>query len=111
MLYRYEEQGRCRLLGVVVDREGEDCAAFAQGSEYPTMKHYLTDARLFHSTKLLSNNPEMSITEVALASGFTSIASFSHSFRERFAMTPSEFRNKTDMKIAAYIAKFPEDEE
>ena len=29
MLYRYQEQGRCRLLGVVVDREGEDCAACA----------------------------------------------------------------------------------
>ena len=29
MLYRYHEQGRCRLLGVVVDREGEDCAACA----------------------------------------------------------------------------------
>ena len=29
MLYRYEEQGCCRLLGVVVDREGEDCAACA----------------------------------------------------------------------------------
>ena len=29
MLYRYEEQGRCRLLGVVVDREGGDCAACA----------------------------------------------------------------------------------
>ena len=29
MLYRYEEQGRCRLLGVVVDREGESCAACA----------------------------------------------------------------------------------
>ena len=28
MLYRYEEQGRCRLLGVVVDREGEQNAAF-----------------------------------------------------------------------------------
>lgn len=27
MLYRYEEEGRCKLLGVVVDREGEDCAA------------------------------------------------------------------------------------
>jgi len=27
MLYRYQEQNRCRLLGVVVDREGEDCAA------------------------------------------------------------------------------------
>ena len=29
MLYRYEEQGRCRLLGVVVDREGEANAHFA----------------------------------------------------------------------------------
>lgn len=29
MLYRYEEQGKCRLLGVVVDREDEQNAAFA----------------------------------------------------------------------------------
>ena len=29
MLYRYEQQGRCRLLGVIVDRMGEDCAACA----------------------------------------------------------------------------------
>ena len=28
MLYRYEEQGSCRLLGVVVDREGEQNAMF-----------------------------------------------------------------------------------
>ena len=28
MLYRYEEAGRCKLLGVVVDREGEQNAAF-----------------------------------------------------------------------------------
>ena len=29
MLYRYQEQNKCRLLGVVVDREGEACAACA----------------------------------------------------------------------------------
>ena len=29
MLYYYQQQGRCQLLGVVVDREGEDCAACA----------------------------------------------------------------------------------
>ena len=28
MLYRYEDEGRCRLLGVMVDREGERNAAF-----------------------------------------------------------------------------------
>jgi len=27
MLYRYEEEGRCKILGMVVDREGEDNAA------------------------------------------------------------------------------------
>ena len=29
MLYRFADQGRCRLLGIVVDREGEGHAAFA----------------------------------------------------------------------------------
>jgi inosine-uridine nucleoside N-ribohydrolase len=29
MLYRYADQGRCRLLGIIVDREGEGHAAFA----------------------------------------------------------------------------------
>ncbi len=29
MLYHYERQGLCKLLGVVVNREGEDCAAVA----------------------------------------------------------------------------------
>lgn len=29
MLYRYEDEGRCRLLGVVVDRMGESNAAIA----------------------------------------------------------------------------------
>ena len=29
MLYYYQQQGRCKLLGVVVDREGEECAACA----------------------------------------------------------------------------------
>ena len=29
MLYRYEDEGRCRLLGVMVDREDERNAAFA----------------------------------------------------------------------------------
>lgn len=29
MLYRYVDEGRCKLLGVIVDREGEECAALA----------------------------------------------------------------------------------
>ncbi len=29
LLYNYAKEGRCKLLGIVVDREGEDCAAVA----------------------------------------------------------------------------------
>ena len=69
-------------------------AAFAQGSEYGNITNFLNDVRLFHSTKLLTEHPEMPIAEVALASGFTNRVTFSRNFKERFAMTPSEFRNK-----------------
>lgn len=69
-------------------------AAFAQGSEYGNISNFLNDARLFHSTKLLTEHPEMPIAEVALASGFSNRVVFSRNFKERFAMTPSEFRNK-----------------
>lgn len=69
-------------------------AAFAQGSEYGNISNFLNDARLFHSTKLLTEHPEMPIAEVALASGFSNRVVFSRNFKERFAMTPSEFRIK-----------------
>lgn len=69
-------------------------AAFAQGSEYGNITNFLNDARLFHSTKLLTEHPEMPIAEVALASGFTNRVTFSRNFKDRFAMSPSEFRSK-----------------
>ena len=69
-------------------------AAFAQGSEYGNISNFLNDVRLFHSTKLLTEHPEMPIAEVAAASGFSNRVVFSRNFRERFAMSPSEFRVK-----------------
>ncbi len=69
-------------------------AAFSQGSDYGNISNFLNDARLFHSTKLLTEHPEMPIAEVAAASGFSNRIVFSRNFKERFAMTPSEFREK-----------------
>lgn len=69
-------------------------AAFAQGSEYGNLSNFLNDARLFHSTKLLTEHPEMPIAEVAAASGFSNRVTFSRNFKDRFTMTPTEFREK-----------------
>ena len=71
-------------------------AAFAQGSRYGTLKNFLNEARLQHSAKLLVENPEMSITEVATASGYGSYTVFARNFKHRFTITPTEFREQKD---------------
>lgn len=52
---------------------------------------YLRDERLAKARHLLSASP-LSVHEIALEVGFSSAANFATSFRERFGMTPSEFR-------------------
>ena len=56
MLYRYADQGRCRFLGIVLDREGEEHAAFADVMNtyfgYPDLpiaqvRHGIKDAKVF----------------------------------------------------------------
>ena len=74
-------------------------AAFAQGSRYGTLKNFLNEARLQHSAKLLVEHPEMSINEVATASGYGSYTVFARNFKQRFTITPTEFREQKDSPI------------
>ena len=56
-----------------------------------TMSFY-KNLRLDLSQKLLSQS-YLSVTEIALSSGFTSSSQFSQTFRGRFGLTPSKFKN------------------
>lgn len=69
-------------------------AAFSKGSQYASLASFVNEMRLIHGAKLLSEHPEMSITDVATASGFASNITFSHNFKERYALTPTEFRTR-----------------
>ncbi|MCR4828005.1 MAG: helix-turn-helix domain-containing protein [Bacteroidales bacterium] len=69
-------------------------AAFAQGSEYNSLTAFLNEVRLIYSTQLLTNQPEMSVADVATACGFTSNSLYTRNFKKRYALTPSEFRKK-----------------
>ena len=53
---------------------------------------WLNTVRLEKATELLSNN-DMTLTEVAMLSGFQSIPSFNRVFREDKGMSPGEYRN------------------
>ena len=67
-------------------------AAFSKGSQYAKLTEYTQQLRLEYSTLLMTSNPDMSISQIALDCGFSSSAYYGKCFRRRFGMTPSEFR-------------------
>lgn len=76
-------------------------AAFSHGSHYQSLASFLNIVRLKSAAKMLSSSPEMSISDVASACGFSSGSLFARNFKQYFALTPTEFRQNpssfTDM--------------
>lgn len=58
-----------------------------------TFCDYLTHRRI-KAAQILLCKPELSITEIALQSGFTSISTFNRIFKQETGCSPSEYRNK-----------------
>ena len=67
-------------------------AAFSKGSDYTKLSNYIQQLRLEYAAKLLVEQPEMSIVQIASECGFSSHKYFSERFRLHYSMTPSEFR-------------------
>lgn len=85
----FDRQILIKHTGLSKERIG---AAFAQGSEYERLTTLVRELRLNHAVRLLNEQPEMTIEQVCLASGFANTVSFNRSFKAKFGMTPSEFR-------------------
>ena len=69
-------------------------AAFAQGSEFPTIADFINRCRLEYARELFITSPEMTIDDIASASGFGTRRTFSRLFKERYSITPTEYRNQ-----------------
>ena len=69
-------------------------AAFAQGSPFKSVTEFINDCRLPYAAKLMTERPDLSIAEVAEASGFTRVATFIDNFKKRFALTPNQYRTQ-----------------
>lgn len=67
-------------------------AVFSKGSEHAKLTNYIQQLRLEYAAKLLVEQPDMSIVQIAAECGFSSHKYFSDRFRLHFSMTPSEFR-------------------
>lgn len=73
-------------------------AAFSKGSQYAKLTDYTQELRLEYSTLLMSTNPEKSVSQIALDCGFSSQAYYSRCFRQRFGMSPTEFRSSASQE-------------
>lgn len=66
------------------------------GSFHQNFNHYLNDVRLEHASVLLADS-ELPITEIYLACGFQSQATFNRVFRAKYKITPRHYRKVSAM--------------
>ena len=67
---------------------------FSQGSEHTSISDFINNCRLDHARRLLVSRPDMSITDIATASGFGVRTTFTRSFKAKHGLTPTEFREQ-----------------
>ena len=70
-------------------------AAFSKGSEFPTIADFINHCRLEYARELLVSSPEMTVDDIASAAGFGTRRTFSRLFKERYSITPTEYRNQS----------------
>ena len=59
---------------------------------------FIRDLRLEYACQLITDNPEMSISNVATASGFSNLTVFGRDFKRKYEVTPSYFRSQMTAK-------------
>ena len=72
----------------------EQLSAILKEEVGSTFKGYLTDLRLSEATRALGET-DLQVTEIAFRVGFGNVSHFNRVFKERFEITPVEFRKNT----------------
>jgi len=85
----FERQNLIDLTGLSKERIG---TAFSRGSSYDRLTSYIRELRLEFAVNLMNDQPDLTTTQVALASGFTSPDTFTRYFKAKYSMTPTIYR-------------------
>ena len=59
---------------------------------------FIRDLRLEYACRLITDNPEMSISDVATASGFSNLTVFGRDFKRKYEVTPTYYRSQMTAK-------------
>ncbi len=61
-----------------------------------SLPQFINVCRLDYACSLMKKDHDISVSDVAAASGFTTRESFSRSFKQQYALSPSEYRENLD---------------
>lgn len=86
---KFERQTIMERFSLSKERVG---AIFSKGSGYSKISNYIQTLRLEYAARLLVEQPEKDIVQIAAECGFSSHKYFSDRFRQHFSMTPTEYR-------------------
>ena len=67
---------------------------FSKGSSHSNLTNYIQQLRLEYAAKLLLEQPDKSIVQIASDSGFSTHTYFSFCFRQHFGMSPTDYRHE-----------------
>ena len=84
-----ERQTLINRTGLSKERIG---AAFAQASDYKRLSTFVRELRLDYAVRLMNEQPELSVEDIARSSGFLRADTFATSFRAKYGMTPTAYR-------------------
>ncbi len=87
---RLDRQSLCDRFSLSNVRIG---AAFAKGSPYKSLIDFLNECRLPYAARLLTQRPDLSIADVARESGFLSADTFGRNFKQKYTLTPTQYRD------------------
>ena len=67
-------------------------AIFSRGSDYSKLTNYIQQLRLEYAAKMLVEQPDKSVVQIAAECGFSSNTYFSNCFRQHYGISPTDFR-------------------
>ena len=73
-------------------------AAFAHADSCSSLPDFIRDLRLEYACQLFTDHPDMSISDVATASGFSNLTVFGRDFKRKYEVTPTYFRSQMAAK-------------
>lgn len=97
-LFTRHDLNRKDLATMLGTNENYLACAIRNNTNNKTFREYITDLRLKYAVRLLDENSDMSIEAIGEAVGFNTRTTFFRTFKDRFGMSPNDYRKEANKK-------------